>query len=612
MKIKIFGLSFLVALTKADKYTFNVVSLSPGSSICVKWDNNVQLLTSTIKPLFTGTVEANNLSKYKYAICDETGEILEEETVERTYTPMTPGINEVYNRQNKDVTIPSLPEPFKPMFKMGTEKFPPFPKNEIYNVYAECEEDGYNDLVHNPFFEDYSINEKNINCTVSIISSKTKYKGTGLMHILGFGSRRYRKLSWSLKFDKKFMGRRAIKLRAMANDPTLMREKLSIELFKSSSVPVQEGTYARLFINGDTFGLYGFIDSLSSNWISNYIHGDDKAKIGTSYNIFSSPPDGPFASLRYLGDDYLNYSEDGIYEVDEYEKDEIKIDDEPAKWKHLIEFTKLYDEWVKNYGNDNSQKAVDELEKFLNIESVLRVLAIESLLVALDNFWLVMSNAALYYNPERKNYQILPYDFDEAMVGDKSDPLIDRDTYISDCITWANKEESIDRFFVNNLLSHPQIKERYDVIIAKISRESFTPNQVSPYLHAVADLIRDDVEWNFNSIDGLNFYSDGLVNHFTLEEFNGNIDKTPVDYDSSRNSDDAPFGIVQWTELRSNSCKDYTKTVDTTKNANISDDVDVSDSSSSKPSSSGSLTTISVTFSTFFFIAFQFLYFLFF
>jgi len=607
MKIKLFGLS-LVALAKAIKYDFKVVSLSPDNLLCVKWDNNVQLLTTTLKPLFIGTVETNNLSKYKYVVCNEDGEIIEEESFERTYTPETANTNEVYNRQNKNVSIPELPRPFKPMFKMGSKKFQPFPKNEIFNVYAECENEGYTFLTGSPFLEDHTSNLSSVNCTINIVSPSTTYKGTGLMHILGYGSRRYRKLSWSIKFDEKFLGRRSVKLRAMANDPTLMREKLSIELFKSASVPVQEGTYARLFINGDVFGLYSIIDSLSGNWISSYIHGDGKASIGTSYNIISSPPDGPYADFKYLGDDYTAYSDNGVYEVDEYDKDTIKSDDEPAKWKQLIDFTKLFDDWVKNYGNDSSQKAVDELEKFLNIESTLRVLAIESLLIALDNFWLVMSNAALYYNPERKNYQILPFDFDEAMVGHKDDPFINKETYMSDCINWANNDGGVvDRYFVNNLLKNPIIKNRYDVILAKISRESFTPEHVSPFVHAVADLIRDDIEWNFNSIDGLDFYSDGLVNRFTLQEFEGNIDKTPVDYDASRNSDDAPFGIVQWSELRSSSCQAYTKSVDTSKNANISDDIDVSKDDDKK---SGSISTITMTFSTVFFIAFQFLYFL--
>ncbi|ORX44692.1 hypothetical protein BCR36DRAFT_414926 [Piromyces finnis] len=601
MRIRLIGLSILVAYVRANKYNFNVVSLTPNkNSLCVKWNNNVQLLTSSIKPLFTGTVDTDKLDKYKYVICNESGEIIEEENFERTYSEESSKTNEVYNRKTKKVTIPEFPEPFKPMFKMSSKKFQPFPKDTIYNVYAECDEEGYNNLINTPFIEEYEPNQLKINCTMSIISPDNAYKSTGLMHLLGFGSRRYRKLSWSMKFDKKFLGRKSIKLRGVANDPTLMRENLSIELFKSAGVPVQSGTYARLIINGDVYGLYHMIDSLNGNWLANCIHGDNKAQIGFSYNIVSSPVEGPYAELKYLGDSYDKYST-GIYEVDEYDKNTVKSDDEPAKWKHLIEFTKLYDNWVKNYGDDTSDKAIEELKKFFNIESVLRLMAVESLILALDNFWLVMSNAALYYNPERKNYQILPFDFDEVMSGDRDSVLIDHDTYMNDCGNWAhNNDKFFDHYFTKNLMKHPQIKERYDVIIAKLSRETYTPDQVSFYVHAISDLIKDDIEWNFKAIDNLDFYEDGLANHFTLKEFEGNLDKTPVDYDSSKNSNDAPYGIVQWAELRSNGCKEYTKSTDTSNNSNISDDVDIS----------GSQTSMAITITTLIILAIQCLHFI--
>jgi len=603
MKIQFVGLT-LVALAQAKQYTFNVVSLTPNqNSLCVKWGNNVQPLTSTIKPLYTGVVEDNNIESYKYAVCDNNGEIIEEEKFERIYTDETAKTNEVYNRQdhNNNITIPKFPEPFKPMFRMGSDTLKPFPKNVIYNVYAECDNDGYQYLVNKPFLSDDETNKLKINCTMNIIAPDAAYKETGLMHILGYGSRYYRKLSWGMKFDKKFMGRKSIKLRAVANDVTLIRENLSIAVYKATGVPVQEGTYARLFINNDVYGLYHMIDGLSGNWIASYIHGNPKAQTGISYEIASSHPEGPFAELKYLGEDYRAYSKDGSYEIDEFDKETYKENDEPSQWKPLIQFTKLYQDWVNTYSNDNSDKAIEELKKFLNIESTVRTLALESMILPLDNFWLVMSNVALYYNPERNNYQFLPYDFDEAMVGSKDDPFIDNDTFLTDCINWAyHNETTFDRYFVKNLMKHPQIKDRYDVILAKLSREVFTKDNVHSYVHAIADVIKDDVEWNFKVIDGLNFYEDGYANHFTYEEFEGNLDDTPLDYDDSRNSDDAPFGIVEWAELRSDACKDYTKTVDISKNDNISDNVDLSipaptHAPHASPSGAASAITISMT-----------------
>jgi len=464
---------------------------------------------------------------------------------------------------------------------MGSEKFLPFQNNVIYNVYANCDEDSYTDLSSFPF-KDGSKNKSTVNCIINIASPYSLYSSTGNIHVLGYGSRTYRKLSWGFKFDKKFLGRKSVKLRAMANDPTLIREKLSQEVYKSVGVPVQEGTYARLIINNDVYGLYLITDSFSSNWISNYIHGDNKASIGYSYQLFSTHPIGPYADFKYLGENYTLYKRVGSYKLDEYEKseDDTTDTDDAAQWSPLVNFIKLYDNWVNRYGNDISDEAVDELKKFLNIESLLRLLVVDTLILAIDNFYLYQSNAALYYNPQRNNYQIIPYDFDQTLYGTKDAPSIDSEHFMEDCFTWVNfnDNEIFDHAFTKNILKHPQIKKRYDIILAKTASETFDKDKIHNFVHAIADLIRDDVAWNFDLINKLdigykNSEKYSYVNFYTLDNFEGNIDYESVGYDG-KSHDDAEYGIQSFVDARGESCKAYTADVDTSDNSNISDDYD--------------------------------------
>jgi len=602
-------LASIIALGKAKKYDFKVVSIkSDNIQLGVKYGNTITPLQATQFPLFSGSVEADNITKYKYVALDQTGQQIEEESIVREYTGDTPKTNEVYNRTNKKVEIPSLPQPFKPMFKMGSKNIQPIPNNVIYNFYANCDKAGYEDLSGSPFINGATINENKVNCTFNIIYPDGSFSSTGQIHVLGFGSRTYRKLSWGVKFDKKFMGRKGFKLRALANDPTLIREKLSTEVYKAVGVPVQEGAYTRVIINEDVYGLYSIIDSFNSKWISAYVHGKDNTDVGFTYKLFSTHPDGPFADLKYNGDDYFYYMDRGTYKLDEYEKSQVQADDEPAKWASLINFVKLYDNWVKTYGNDNSENAIEELKKFFNIESTLRLLVVESLTLAIDNFYLYNSNAALYYNPERKNYQIIPYDFDQSLVGTKSNPDLDQENFMSDCITWVNYNENKvnDHYFNNNLLKHPQIRQRYDVIMAIASREVFNKDKIHDYIHANADLIREDVGWNFNLIKELDIgYNNNnefsFVNYYTVEQFEGNIDYTHVSFIDGVTYDDAPYGLQQLVEERGDSCRAYTNAIDTSKNNNISDDVDIS----------GVLSLLSTKF-TFIIILIHFIFFLFF
>jgi len=285
------ALSSLLALVQAKNYEFKVVSiLGEGSSLGVKYGDTVKPLNATHFPLFTGSFEADKIEDYKYVSLDSAGSVIEEETINRKYKK--DNVNEVYNRAEKDVKIEDLPRLFKNMYPMGADNFKPLPRNVIYNVYAKCNNDQYNSVVSEPFLGGDLLQQNNqlVNCTFTIVSPKNVFQSDGSIHLIGFGSRLFKKLTWACKFDKKFLGRKAIKLRAMASDPTLIRENVSAELYKAVGVPVQEGAYARVFINGDTYGLYTIIDSFSKKWVAGYVHGDAKKDIGISYKLYAKIP----------------------------------------------------------------------------------------------------------------------------------------------------------------------------------------------------------------------------------------------------------------------------------------------------------------------------------
>jgi len=80
MKIKFLeiALSLFLALGEAKQYKFNVVSiLGEGSSLGVKYGETVTKLPETTFPLFSGTVEADNISQYKYVAFDAAGTVIE-------------------------------------------------------------------------------------------------------------------------------------------------------------------------------------------------------------------------------------------------------------------------------------------------------------------------------------------------------------------------------------------------------------------------------------------------------------------------------------------------------------------------------------------------------
>ncbi|KAL6604142.1 coth protein-domain-containing protein [Neocallimastix sp. 'constans'] len=525
--------------------------------------------------VFNGTIKADRINRYKYVALKD-GKVVEEEKLTRIYSKKTKEINEVYNRTNKKYDVPDLPEPFKPMFKMGTKDFEPLPKNVIYNLYAKCDKEIYSSLSNEPFLngEEDHVNNKTALCTFSIITPKSVFETSGSIHLIGWLSRHYKKLSWSVKFDREYLGRKSFKLRALPNDPTLIREKLAMELYNAVGVPTQEGAYARLFINQDTYGLYSIIDTFSKRWLQGYVHGDSEARIGISYRLNSD--DNDFSTFQYLGEDHRIYEGLETYEIDEFDKKEIDPNDGDAKWKRLIEFTKLYNDWVAKYGQDNSEKAIIELNKFLNVENLLRLMAVESLIVPLDNFWLYTANTALYYNPERENYQFIPYDFDQSLGGWMYDDNLNYETVFTDCIHWAHEHDDIlDHSFVKSFMRHPQIKKRFLIILSNATRKTFNPSKVNRFIDALANVIREDITWNFDAMDKLNTTYEGYVNHYTFEDFSGNINSTPIEKLENVREDETMYGLKDFVKRRGEGCKANTKSVKNENNINISDNIRV-------------------------------------
>jgi len=523
----------------------------------VKYNNKVVKMTSEVYPLYTTTIESGDSTTYKYVVLDKSGKVVEEEDFNRTYTSATSSINEVYDRTTQNVNVPSLPKVFDPLYNMGgTEKYKDFPKNEIYTLYAKCDDAAYTNLKHNPFINGSHKNENFANCTINFITPKESETRDGTLQLVGYNSRLYKKLSWKIKLDKKILGRKTIKVRALASDPTLMRDKLTSELLRSVGVPAYSGTYIRVMINDDIWGLYSIVDTIGGKWISSNIHGNDDARVGFNYKMYSSVPNGPFASLRYLGDAANKYENSGSYEADEIDELDTEA---PHQFYRLAQFTKMFENWVNTYDNDQSAAAVQALEKFFDLESLLRQMVIEALTVAYDNFWAQLGNFAVYYNPEKNRYQIIPYDFDGTFYGSNGSSYYASD-YLSDCIGWADNTLP-DKYFVNHIMKHTLIKDRYNQIMSQVVNKLYSVETISPFIDGVTKLIREDVEWNFELIDDLDSAIPGYKNHFTIKNFDDNTNFAMVNYDSSINYNDAHYGLKQFIQTRGGYCKAYAESV---------------------------------------------------
>ena len=123
----------------------------------------------------------------------------------------------------------------------------------------------------------------------------------------GSGSRSGTKPGLKLDFakyttDQTFLGMKSIVLRNNTQDPSGMRERLSMLLFRRMGLQASREAHARLFINGEYSGLYTIVEPIDAGYLRRNI-GDDA---GWLYS-YEYPPDAAPFYFDDRGDDPAAY-----------------------------------------------------------------------------------------------------------------------------------------------------------------------------------------------------------------------------------------------------------------------------------------------------------------
>jgi len=196
MKFQTIGLTIsqLALLVKAATWKFNVVSLmDPSYSMGLKYNNNIIRMSSNAFPVFTTSINSGSNTSYKYVILDKNGKVVSEESFERNYSNEVASINEVYNRKDKNVNVESPPQIYETLFTDGTDSYKVYDDDQVFTVYANCDQEAYNDLKHSPFINKEK-NENSADCNVTFVTKTDVYQTTGKLQLIGYNSRKYKKI----------------------------------------------------------------------------------------------------------------------------------------------------------------------------------------------------------------------------------------------------------------------------------------------------------------------------------------------------------------------------------------------------------------------------------
>ena len=165
--------------------------------------------------------------------------------------------------------------------------------------------------------------------------------------------------------DGRYRGRRKLSLDMPRSDWTFLRQRLGLYALRSMGVPAQCANSARLFVNGEYYGLYANVERMDRELLE---------------RLFPEAPDGDLWEGGHT----------------------IKTNEDDFTWDRLNAFWALTDAGT-----------VADLAEMADLPASLKVWAAEAVVPQPDGYWAGRANYYLYDHPER-GFVWLPDDLDSA------------------------------------------------------------------------------------------------------------------------------------------------------------------------------------------------------
>ncbi|CEG69366.1 hypothetical protein RMATCC62417_05453 [Rhizopus microsporus] len=471
----LFGTLAFVCAQKgaADKHIkYNVIGLlSSSQSMGVIVDNVTYALElnspSTI--LYTGSAPVARQG-YRYTKIKK----LDNSTINEPFlrSPVeTDTVNEFFNRTWNKKQIAPLPTVYKPLPFIHRISSKLHQEGEIPTIHIIANETEVA-LLHRNASQDIEIKT---NLSYVSLNDSLSFQNVGLS-IAGVSSRMMPKISYNLKLHKKdrIYGYRRIKLRAMAMDPSYMHEKLGYGMVKSLGLISTDFSYCRVFLNDQEIGLFGLIETFQDPWTANvFADGDKDYKGGNLYQGVGAGTNNT-GGLNYLSN--LTAYRDGQYKI----KAGNKKDYAP-----LQELTKFIADAPVN-GTD----AVDAWKSKIDMDSVIRSMALEILNSYNDGYLVNANNYYIYVDPSSKKYTYIPSDLDLTFnVASSGGQSILSGNY-------SNFTHIYDRPLTNKMLKVPEFKQQFEETLVNVTKQLMNPTATNDHINSLTDMLQEDVAWD--------------------------------------------------------------------------------------------------------------------
>ncbi len=266
-----------------------------------------------------------------------------------------------------------------------------------------------------------------------------------------------------LKFNayingQKFDGLKSVHLNNSAYDPTMLREKLMLDVLRRHGLPAPRCTYAAVYFNQEYVGLYKMIESIDKTFLQQTF-GDNEG------NLYKGDPNG---TLQWFGAAPQTY----------YNAYELTTNETANDWTGLVDLIDRI--------NNSGDQFPTRIRERLDVNAYLWTLAANNVFVNLDSYLFNPHNYYLYDDSTSGKFEWISWDVGLAFG---VFPL------------WGQAaSQELDLFYMpnppdrvplnKNLFAFDEFRQTYLEAICTYLNEDFRPSVMYAQIDSLADVIR--------------------------------------------------------------------------------------------------------------------------
>ena len=476
-------------------------------------------------PLYKVKVDIDSFPvKYNYIVDIGNGNA-EAEQFERVRNEGEKALNDFFNRSITVKEHPKLPRAFEPFEYYVPSKL--YDDTHVATVLVECDPILLEQMYMNTENKELKIDAK---VTYATPHGVRKFN-QAIFSLSGQSTRGVPKLSYTIKNlndenNKELFDRTTIKLRAEHMDPSYLRDKLYGDVLNSLGVPAAQNKLARLFINNEPIGLFDISDDIpSGRYLRETFNKGEKYPADIMNPLFkadycpSCEIGVTYGDLGYYGEDMTN----PMYAIYTYKGDDETMDSQTHVQQELLSLFKE----INDYGTGNSA------EMSLDIDTFLRYMAMEIVAGAIDNYWVKPGNYYVFKDLTKNKWFFHDADFHFSFgVGGEPDTLLN--TSYAEYPPIFDEGVTKARGPLDAIRTYPENEAKLQEIFERLFATALHPDIFNARLQSLADLIREDAQWDVTLPRvNPNPVTDADL-HYTAEDFENHV------------TSDQPIGIATY------------------------------------------------------------------